>query len=788
MKCINGKKKAVAAGMAMALLAAGIRFLPAHAAKTYGVSESKHSGVDKSSAQSESSEKAPKPWKVINFNGGLNDLVWGETGFEIVKSRYSYVQKKPYQVEEGEKVDANGLVYTGDDERAAYYKGLISNQPTTKYDDEKGTYLQMGVKRRVPAIYKTKPAGVSNELEAAALDAMVPCGVSGGTVTPMQEEYIVSSELCFDNPLADEEFAEQVEEKDGITISYWLKVPLDEEGREKASCILHWETSEYSNSGKVPVGEFQIDANGSMYWTPDGNESVSAAAVVTNACVLPTDSIKSDEKALPGGNSSAWHQVTVCIGAASVEVYVDGVPEHSSQNCIQYTGWDKQEEGKKLSEWLTEDSTLHIGGCGVFGTACGMSSSSEDFALDDLCFYSGVLSEEEIAGSYQKDRNKMEASGDVTAKEVDLTDITDISNVEHAISESVEEISGHAVYAVGVATNGRAKYTAGAKMHNPFAGKDIEGATIGYWIKQEDAENTSVLLFMDEKKKIYHPKGSVESAASVLYAENAGEAIFAEGYSNSGVCNSVQNLYYTALDSKEKERQLAKTTEWMYITLTMNNAGITYYVNGEPIIDKRSDVPCSRFLDGYYQILSNADNPTMLNGLFGRTNNQGATPLMKFLTAEDTALYLGYYPTKGMMNNNITSGCMFAGIRTVDAALGEEEVKEFYNQRFQGLTIPERKPSEEPVVSEPVSGGSVSEAPKPSESSAAEKPENSLRGDVDGDNQVTLKDAQQVLRAALNLLRLDKKQEKIADVDGNQKVELKDAQMILKAALNLMRL
>lgn len=771
------KGKTMAAFMALVLLAAGIHFLPAHAAR----------GIEMRL------DELPKPWKTIDFNGGFNDLVWGESGFEIVKSEKSYVQKKPDQVEEGEKVDANGFVYAGVDESAVYYQGLVSNQPTTKYDDEKGTYLQMGVKRRIPAIYKTKPAGVSNELEAAALDAMVPCNAAGGEGTLMQEEYIVSSEVCFDNPLADEQFAEQAEDKGGITVSYWLKLPLDAENKEKPSCILRWETVEYVEGKKVPVGEFQIDGNTSLFWTPDKDVSTDAVAIVTNTAVLPLDTIKSDEKALPGSHCSDWHQVTVCIGRTSVEVYVDGVSKNSAQTCVQYDGWEQQEKGENLLAWLLGQSKLHIGGSSVFGASHGMSASSEDFALDDLRFYSGALSKEEIAAIYGKDKDGMKAPADVSAKEVDLTKFMDISNIEHAVNESVEEISGHKVYALGISTNEKSKYTAGVKLANPFAGKKIEGATIGYWIKQEDAERTSVLLFMDEEKEIYHPKGSVQSAASVLYAENAGEAIFAEGYTNMSTCNSVQNLYYTALESKEKKEQLKKTTEWMYITLVMNNAGITYYVNGEPLIDKSLDVPCSRFLDGYYQVLANADDPTMLNGLFGRTNNQGATALMKFLTAEDTAMYLGYYPTKGMMNNNITPGCMFAGIRTVDAALSEEEVKEFYNQRFQGLTIPESKPSKEPEASEDVSGGGVSEKPEPSESATTqnpspEPPQEDIRGDLNQDGELTLKDAQLALRAALNLVVLNDRQKKAADIDGNQRVELKDAQMILRAVLHLVKL
>ena len=56
-------------------------------------------------------------------------------------------------------------------------------------------------------------------------------------------------------------------------------------------------------------------------------------------------------------------------------------------------------------------------------------------------------------------------------------------------------------------------------------------------------------------------------------------------------------------------------------------------------------------------------------------------------------------------------------------------------------------------------------------------------GDMDGNGKVELKDAQLVLKMALNLMPVEKKE--AADVDGNGKIELKDAQLILKKALNL---
>lgn len=60
-----------------------------------------------------------------------------------------------------------------------------------------------------------------------------------------------------------------------------------------------------------------------------------------------------------------------------------------------------------------------------------------------------------------------------------------------------------------------------------------------------------------------------------------------------------------------------------------------------------------------------------------------------------------------------------------------------------------------------------------------------LKGDVDGDGEIKLKDAQLALKIALNLMEPTDKQRAAADVDGNSKVELKDAQKILRVALNL---
>lgn len=63
-----------------------------------------------------------------------------------------------------------------------------------------------------------------------------------------------------------------------------------------------------------------------------------------------------------------------------------------------------------------------------------------------------------------------------------------------------------------------------------------------------------------------------------------------------------------------------------------------------------------------------------------------------------------------------------------------------------------------------------------------------ILGDVDNDREVTLKDAQLVLKAALKIGKLNGNALKAADADFNGSVELADAQLILKAALKIIKL
>lgn len=62
-----------------------------------------------------------------------------------------------------------------------------------------------------------------------------------------------------------------------------------------------------------------------------------------------------------------------------------------------------------------------------------------------------------------------------------------------------------------------------------------------------------------------------------------------------------------------------------------------------------------------------------------------------------------------------------------------------------------------------------------------------LYGDANYNNKIELQDAQMVLKAALNIVKLDAMVNKYCDVNQDGKVNLQDAQLILKKALNIIK-
>lgn len=95
----------------------------------------------------------------------------------------------------------------------------------------------------------------------------------------------------------------------------------------------------------------------------------------------------------------------------------------------------------------------------------------------------------------------------------------------------------------------------------------------------------------------------------------------------------------------------------------------------------------------------------------------------------------------------------------------------------EGMETPS---SQNPVTSQPP-------APTQSQNPAPSQPASGrMKGDADGNSSVELKDAQIILKAALDLTSIDDEEIiNACDMDGNGKLELTDAQTILKMALDL---
>ena len=191
-------KPALAAALSLAMAVSGIAVIPG-------------------AAHADDAE----PVLSLDFERGLNWFhdTYGND-FDIVTSDTVIVKKVGDQVESGDKVDANGFVYTGDGKDAKYNKTSVSNQPGTVYDEEtKSTAFLYGDTVQLPQLVKETSAAIAGDDAAtAALDTSGGSGVGIGEVA--REAMVCQSAVTLPNPLADKNPA-------AVTITYWAYVPAD---------------------------------------------------------------------------------------------------------------------------------------------------------------------------------------------------------------------------------------------------------------------------------------------------------------------------------------------------------------------------------------------------------------------------------------------------------------------------------------------------------------------------------------------------------------------------------
>lgn len=102
------------------------------------------------------------------------------------------------------------------------------------------------------------------------------------------------------------------------------------------------------------------------------------------------------------------------------------------------------------------------------------------------------------------------------------------------------------------------------------------------------------------------------------------------------------------------------------------------------------------------------------------------------------------------------------------------------NRSYQLISLSEQETTASPLPEQ-------SKAPVDSEEPILEqsKAPDFVRGDINGDSRITLKDVRSVLRAVLNIDVLTAQQTQLADVNSDGQVNFQDVRLILRAALNI---
>lgn len=484
--------------------------------------------------------------------------------------------------------------------------------------------------------------------------------------------------------------------------------------------------------------------------------------------------------------AGAWHHVAVAVDGDSAAYYLDGVAKENATAVEKIKAWVASAEGK-LSIGGTTDSAK------AFAEAFGIEDANAEIMIDDLAFYTEAVAADKIAADVAA--SSTEATP--VAVKVDMATFEDISKVSAdegypgvkgkattEISKTTDTVNGKTEAVVSVPENKKGTQSTGAYITNPFAGKELDGATISFWTKQnvrstkgsDGTETTPIISFIDSIKMINHDKSNAKGEAfSMLSITSDGVAHFKEGFSDDSVANNLKNIYKYAISGEDRAK--TDVTKWYNVTLVMNNGGFKMYINGKlydnTAVDTngKSIAAGTRFCDGYFQrIDDNNDIKTKYN-IFGGTNNQYATALMDYITSDDIKFFLGYVPSTGSLNvkSNPTD---YAAIRTFDTDLTEEQVVALYNN--SAVYDPEGS-TEKPSDPTPTPGGS-------------DVPAGTLLGDANEDTKVNLQDASLVLKAALNIMQLDGQAAINADADKSGKINLTDASLTLKAALNIVTL
>lgn len=212
----------------------------------------------------ENKVEVPQAIATYDFQNGLDEILEKDSNASIVNSEKIYVRKNMEELVTGESLDANGLVYTGVGADATYVTKKAVGEPKVVADTQKGTVLQYNdTIVDVSKYMKTASASIEDDTEATkALDKQIRLNdyyYIEGYYEDALDTQEVAPALRVSNPFAGlgEQLKEYEETDDvtltkvdnryvplwekGVTISYWVKAPVDEDGKALNASVLRWE-------------------------------------------------------------------------------------------------------------------------------------------------------------------------------------------------------------------------------------------------------------------------------------------------------------------------------------------------------------------------------------------------------------------------------------------------------------------------------------------------------------------------------------------------------------------
>lgn len=414
--------------------------------------------------------------------------------------------------------------------------------------------------------------------------------------------------------------------------------------------------------------------------------------------------------------------------------YLDGIFGYPASNITDWSADGTANDSPAnacsitLLDWLSDKGTeLYIGGKGY---AAGCQSIDLDYdtadgtMIDDISFYDVPLTAEQAKALYDNAKASKEsvpAPNEIESFTFDdgtLTGTkgTTLENAETNLADAQPSIISDATRGNVLAIkNSNAAGTSAVKLSkNPFEGmKDsITGVTVNFWVKEpgqgvKNTVNQSVAVSFADTPKVmnYDKMGSSllgTSASSSLYVTTACDGFFYEGSSslvyqslgnncffstkrNSNIDSSKDSFEQESLDKyNEYVERLQSVSSWHMITCVLENSGFKIYFDGEELsnnmYDKGTNAPNFfglRFYDGYYGRIYDGYRFDKNNC---GSNNQGALPLLTFLTDSTTSAYIGYANKIGSATTyEKTFESYFDNIRYFSTALSNDQIKEIYN-------------------------------------------------------------------------------------------------------------